>query len=51
LVLYVTKSSSPYIPVILIVSKDDGSIVRADEISDFSKIGDVNPPSKQSYRF
>ena len=33
LILYATKSSSPYIPVIFIISKADGSIVRAFEIN------------------
>ncbi len=33
LVLYATKSSSPYIPLIFIISKSDGSIVRVDEIN------------------
>ena len=34
LVLYATKSSSPYIPVIFTISKSDGSIVKAFEIKD-----------------
>ena len=38
LVLYATKSTSPYIPVILTVSKSDGSIIRGVEIND-SNIG------------
>jgi len=46
LVLYVTKKDSPYIPVILTISKADGSIVRAVEINDPTKIGNVNPPSQ-----
>ena len=45
LVLYVTKSSSPYIPMIFTVSKADGLIVRGVEINDPANIGDVNPPS------
>ena len=43
LVLYATKSSSSYIPLIFIISKSDGSIVRVIKIN---TIGDVNPPSK-----
>ncbi len=50
LVLYATKSILPYIPLIFTISKSDGFIVRVAEINDLS-IGDVNPPSKQSYRF
>ena len=34
LVLYVTKSSSPYIPLILTLKKSDGSIVFAFDIND-----------------
>jgi hypothetical protein len=49
LVLYATKTSLPFIPVIFTISKSDGSIVRAFEIND-SQIGLVNPPSKQEYR-
>ena len=45
LILYATKSSSPYIPIISIISKTDGSIVRTFEINN-SKIGKINPPSK-----
>ena len=46
LVLYVTRSGNPYIPLILTIKKSDGSIVRAVEINDPTKIGDINPPSK-----
>jgi hypothetical protein len=46
LVLYATKSSSPYFPLIFTISKSDGSLVDAVEINDPSYIGDVNPPSK-----
>ena len=46
LVLYATKSSSPYIPLIFILRKSDGSIVRVSEINDPTNIGEVNPPSK-----
>jgi hypothetical protein len=45
LVLYATKSSSPYIPLIFTISKSDGSIVRVAEINN-SSIGEINPPSK-----
>ena len=51
LVLYASKSSSPYIPVILTISKSDGSIIRGVEINDSTYIGDVNPPSRLNYRF
>ena len=56
LVLYVTRSGNPYIPLILTINKTDGSIVRAVQINDqvttenYHVIGNVNPPSKQSYR-
>jgi hypothetical protein len=56
LVLYVTKSGDPYIPLILTINKNDGSIVRAvqinDQVTKFNEQGieNVNPPSKQSYR-
>ena len=46
LILYATKSSSPYNPLIFRISKSDGSLVDAVEINDPSNIGDVNPPSK-----
>jgi len=50
LILYSTKSNSPYIPLIFTISKSDGSIVRTVQIID-SNFGDINPPSLQSYRF
>jgi len=34
LILYATKSISPYIPLIFTISKSDGSIVRTVEIND-----------------
>ena len=34
LVLYATKSSSPYIPIIFTTSKSDGSLVRTVQIDD-----------------
>ena len=39
LVLYATKSSNPYIPLIFTISKTDGSIVRAVDINDPINIG------------
>lgn len=36
LVLYASKTASPYIPLIFTISKSDGSIVRAVEINDTS---------------
>ena len=51
LFLYVTKSISLYITIIFTISKSNGSIVNAVEIIDPSNIGDVNPSSKQNYRF
>ena len=51
LVLYATKSSSPYIPLIFTISKFDGSITMTFKIDDPTNIGNVNPPSKQSYEF
>ena len=50
LVMYATKSSSKYIPLIFRIKKTDGSIVSVVEINDPTNIGDVNPPSQQSYR-
>ncbi len=46
LVLYVTKSSSPYIPQILTISKADGSILKGINIDDTNNIGQINPNSK-----
>ena len=46
LILYATKSTSPYIPLIFRISKSDGSIINAVEINDPTNIGKVNPPSK-----
>jgi hypothetical protein len=51
LVLYATKFTLPYIPLIFTIGKSDGTIIRVAEINDPINIGDVNPPSKQSYRF
>ena len=45
LILYATKSSSPYIPLIFIIRKADGLIMSGVEINDPTNIGDVNPPS------
>jgi len=45
-IIYVTKSSSPFIPIIFIVSKTDGSIVRSFDINDPSGIKEINPLSK-----
>ncbi len=45
LVLYATKSSSPYIPLIFTISKYDGSWVTSFKIND-TNIGFVNPPSQ-----
>ena len=45
LILYATKSVSPYIPQILTISKSDGSVVRGVSL-DIADIGNVNPPSK-----
>ena len=39
LILYATKSNSPYIPQILTIRKSDGSVVRSVEINDFTNIG------------
>ena len=39
LVLYATKSSNPYIPLIFTIDKKDGSIVRAFDIIDPDQIG------------
>jgi len=50
LILYVTKSSLPYVPQILTINKLDGSIVRAVSLN-IPSIGNINPPSKQNYRF
>ena len=46
LILYATKSTSPYIPLIFRISKSDGSIINAVEINDPTNLGKVNPPSK-----
>ena len=46
LVLYATKSSNAYIPLIFRISKSDGSIIDAVEINDTTNIKNVNPPSK-----
>ena len=45
LVLYATRSSSPYIPQILTIKKSDGSLVRGVSLN-IAELGDVNPPSK-----
>ena len=45
LILYATKSSLPYIPQILTISKTDGSIVRGVSIN-IAALGDVIPNSK-----
>ena len=44
LILYATKSSDPFIPLIFTISKSDGKIVRTVEIRD-TNIGNVNPTS------
>ena len=46
LILYATRSSNPYIPLIFRISKSDGSILDTVEINDPYNIKDVNPPSK-----
>lgn len=46
LILYATKSSDPFIPLIFSIKKSDGSIVRTVMINDTINIGNVNPPSK-----
>ena len=46
LILYATKSSSPYIPLIFRINKADGSLVDVVEIDLPASIGEVNPPSK-----
>ena len=51
LVLYATRSGNPYIPLIFRIRKTDGLIVDTVQINDPTNIGDVNPPSKQSYRY
>ena len=45
LVLYSTKSTSPYIPLIFRINKSDGSIIDAVEINNPTSIREVNPPS------
>ena len=45
LILYATKSTSPYIPLIFRIRKSDGFIVDAVEINDPKNIGEVIPPS------
>ena len=39
LILYATKSSSPYIPEIVTISKSDGSVVKGVSINDPTNIG------------
>ncbi len=51
MILYATKSSSAYIPLIFRISKADGSLIDAVEINDSNYIGSVNPFSKLSYKF
>ena len=46
LILYTTRSSSPYIPLIFRINKSDGSIIDSVEINDTISIGEVNPPSR-----
>ena len=44
LILYATKSSSPYTPLIFWINKLDGSLFDTVEIKD-PVIGSINPPS------